>query len=306
MQNQPLVSVIIPTYKREVFFVSRAVNSVLLQTYPHLQLIVIDDSPSDFEHRGAVAEFMRSLNDNRVIFLQNEKNMGGSLARNRGIDIAEGEYITFLDDDDEYLPSKIENQIRFMRESDCDLSFSDMRMYNNSGSIVDCRTYADIPSFDNGTLLRYHLMKHMTGTPTFMYKTDMLREIGGFEDAKMGQEFYLMLKSIERGLKIAYLPQCDVKIYKHAAGGITQGKNKINGENRLYEFKKKYFPCLSSKEIRFINFRHWAVMVVAYKRNKQIYLMPYAGIRAFFSSPKDFFSEIIRFLKKINNAKNGR
>ena len=301
-----LVSVIVPTYKRSVPYLSRAIESVLNQTYSNIELIVIDDSPSDFSQRKQIAQYMSSLQDDRVHYLQNEKNMGGSLARNRGIDSAKGEYITFLDDDDEYLPEKVENQVRFMRETDCDLSFSDMIMYNNAGQIVDYRNYTDISSFDNDVLLHYHLMKHMTGTPTFMYKAEKLREIGGFEDAKMGQEFYLMLKSIERGLKIAYMPRCDVKIYKHADGGITQGRNKINGENRLYEFKKTYFPILSFREIRFINFRHWAVMAVAYKRNRRPISILYAGVRAFLSSPLNFFGEITRFLRKVQRAKSCR
>ncbi|MFR2987776.1 MAG: hypothetical protein ACLTMR_02840 [Faecalibacillus sp.] len=102
-----------------------------------------------------------------------------------------------------------------------------MIMYNSSGIVVDFREYTDIPAFDNESLLHYHLMHHMTGTPTFMFKTNKLREIGGFEDAKMGQEFYLMLKSIEKGLSIGYIPECDVKVYKHEEGGITQGKIKL-------------------------------------------------------------------------------
>ena len=306
MLEKPLVTVVIPTYKRSVEFLSRAVSSVLQQTYPHVELIVVDDSPSDFRQRPAVAQYMKTLENDRIVYLQNEKNVGGSLARNRGIDAANGEYITFLDDDDEYLPEKIAHQVCFMQQEDCDLSFSDMTMYNNADRVVDFRNYTDIPAFDTQSLLRYHLMKHMTGTPTFMYKTSKLREIGGFEDAKMGQEFYLMLKSIERGLKISYLPRCDVKIYKHADGGITQGRNKIDGENRLFEFKKQYFPVLSPREIRFITFRHWAVMAVAYKRNRQLYAIPYAGIRAFLASPIDFFTQIARFFKKIQSAKHGR
>jgi hypothetical protein len=143
----------------------------------------------------------------------------------------------------------------------------------------------------------------MTGTPTFMFKTIKLREIGGFEDAKMGQEFYLMLKSIERGLKVGYIPECDVKVYKHNDGGITQGKNKIDGENRLYEFKKSYFDRLNKREIRFIRFRHWAVMVVAYGRNKMYVQMMGAGVRAFLSSPYDFFTQVIGRLYAVKKNK---
>ncbi len=301
--EEPLVTVIIPTYKRTVEYLSRAVKSVMEQSYPNIEIIVIDDSPVTYEGRDSIRQYVESVSSDKVRYYQNETNMGGSLARNRGISLAKGSYISFLDDDDEYMEKKIEKQVAFMLSGGYDLSFSNMIMYGTNGKVVDYREYKDIPAFDNDTLLRYHLMKHMTGTPTFMFVTEKLREISGFEDAKMGQEFYLMLKCIERGLKIGYLPECDVKVYKHADGGITQGRNKIDGENRLYDFKKKYFDRLSKREIRFIRFRHWAVMVVAYKRNKMYFHMLPAGIKAFFSSPLDFFEQIWGFVKKVINKR---
>ena len=323
MDNQILVSVIIPTYKRSVSYVSRAVESVLNQTYPYIEyiildgasndrtveianqtypyveIIVVDDSTDEYEGRKEVEKYIDGLNRSNLIYCKNEKNLGGSLSRNRGIELAKGKYITFLDDDDEYLPEKIEKQLEFMLENSYDMTFSDMIMYSSDNRVVDYREYNDIPSFDNETLLHYHLAKHLTGTPTFMYKAEKLREIGCFEDAKMGQEFYLMLKSIQRGLSIGYLPECYVKIYKHPDGGISSGKNKINGENRLYEFKKTLFDRLSKKEIRFIRFRHYAVMVVAFKRNRMPFKMIGAGIMALFSSPVDFIKEVGGFVMKI-------
>lgn len=302
--NMPRVTVIIPTYKRSVEFLSRAVKSVIDQTYKNIEIIVIDDSPSNYIERDNIKKYMDSIVNQDIKYYQNEKNMGGSLARNRGIELATGEYISFLDDDDEYMPEKIEKQIKFMLYGGNDLSFSNMIMYNSSGIVVDFREYTDIPAFDNESLLHYHLMHHMTGTPTFMFKTNKLREIGGFEDAKMGQEFYLMLKSIEKGLSIGYIPECDVKVYKHEEGGITQGKNKIDGENHLYEFKKKYFSQLNKQETRFINFRHWAVMVVAFKRNSMYVQMIEAGIKAFFSSPSDFTTQVFGFLNRVKKYRS--
>ena len=90
-ETNPRVSVIIPTYKREVKYLSRSVESVLHQTYKKLELIVVDDSPSTFEHRDDIKKYMDSIKSNNVIYMQNEKNIGGSLSRNRGIDAATGD-----------------------------------------------------------------------------------------------------------------------------------------------------------------------------------------------------------------------
>ena len=303
---KPLVSVIIPTYKRTWDYLNRSISSVLDQSYENIEIIVIDDSPDTYENRADIKTKMSNLvsNEPRVQYLINEKNLGGSLARNRGIEAAHGQYITFLDDDEEYLPEKVGHQVAFMEVHGCDLSFEDMTMYNTRGLIVDVREYKSIESFDNDYLLHYHLMYHLTGTPTFMFKADKLREIGGFEDAKMGQEFYLMLKCIRSGLSIRYYPICDVKIYKHPDGGITSGRNKISGEKALYKFKQSFFGMLSKKEIRFIKFRHYAVMVVAYIRNKMYLRSAGAAVAALFVSPADFFCQVFGFFRRIKSRKS--
>lgn len=286
---EPLVSVIIPTYQRPADILARAVRSVLEQTYTNVEIVVIDDNPHNEKTRKSVSDYMNSLNSHNILFLQNSENLGGSLSRNRGIEEAHGEYITFLDDDDEYLPKKIENQLNFMLETDCDLSITNMVMYGSNGQVVDYREHRDIKQFDNGYLLRYHLTRNLSGTPTFMYKAEKLREIGGFEKVKMGQDFFLMLRSIEGGLKIRYLDVCDIKVHRHLDGGISQGRNKIDGEKSLYKFKKSYFPKLSFRERQFLHFRHYAVMVVAYLRNRNLIQALGSAIAAFCSSPSYFF-----------------
>ena len=299
--SNPCVSVIIPTYKRDWNYLGRAINSILRQTFSDFEVIVIDDSPSDYPLREDIMRNMKALQaeDVRIKYLINEKNMGGSLSRNRGIDCACGKYVTFLDDDDEYLPEKLAHQVEFMEKEGCDLSFENMVMYNNKDVVVDVREYKDLKSTDNDYLLKYHLMRHMTGTPTFMFKTEKLREIGGFSDEKMGEEFLLMLNTISRGSKVAYLPVNDVKVYKHADGGLSQGSNKIIGEKKLYIYKKQYFDILTVRERMSVRFRHHAVMVVAYLRNKMVLNAVTAAICAFFVSPVDFLTQVTGFFARV-------
>jgi hypothetical protein len=107
-----------------------------------------------------------------------------------------------------------------MLDNDCDMTFSNVVMCKN-GRPVEVRAFKDIPAFDNESLLRYHLMHHLTGTPTYMFKAEKLREIGGFDNALCGQEFILMLKAIEGDLKIRYLNVNHVLATISAAGGIS-------------------------------------------------------------------------------------
>jgi len=291
---------VIPTYKREISYLSRAIDSIKKQTHKNTEIVIVDDNTRDSEYRNEVMHFMKQFsNDTNVIYIMNSKNIGGSLSRNKGINASTGKYITFLDDDDEYLPNKIEKQLEFMKEYECDMSFTDLKLVNENKVVLDYREYNDLKSFDKETLLKYHIMKHLTGTPTFMYKAEKLKEIGGFEDAKMGQEFYLMLKSIEQNLKIRYMNECFVIAYRHNEGGISQGKNKIIGEKALHKFKMKYFHLFTPSEKRFIQFRHYAVMLIAYKRNKNFLFVLISGLKMILVSPQDFIKEITKFLKNI-------
>lgn len=293
------VSVVIPTYRRTVEYLSRAVNSVLNQTYPNVEIIVIDDSTSAYDKQPETKAYFESLGRDNVIYLQNEKNLYCALTRNRGIDAATGEYVTFLDDDDEYLPEKIEKQLTFMLENGCDASFTDLALYSPDGNMVDYREYTAIESFDNEYLLRYHLTRHLTGTPTFMFKTDKLKEIGCFESQKVGQEFHLMLRAILGGLKIGYLPECHVKAYRHPDGGISGGANKIAGEKELFAFKQQFFPKLSRAEQRFVRFRYHAVMAAGYKRTGRYGNMLAEAVKTVLTSPVDFIKEALKILKKL-------
>lgn len=298
--NGKKVSVIIPTYKRDSKYLMRAIRSIQEQTYNNVEIVIVDDNPPESTFRKDIIKFMQQFKqDPNIVYFENPYNMGGALARNQGIFQASGEYITFLDDDDEYMPRKIEKQVSFMMANSCDMSFTDLKLVNNNKQIVDYRKYDNLTSFDKLTLLKYHLMRHLTGTPTFMYKALKLKEIGGFEDVKMGQEFYLMLKSIESGLKICYLKDCDVIAYRHNAGGISQGINKIVGEKALFNYKKKYFHLFSIREKMFINFRHYAVLAIAYKRNNSYLMTLFNSILMILASPIDFIIEITKFISNI-------
>lgn len=100
----PLVSVIIPTYNRSGYL-TNAIESVINQSYKKIEIIVVDDNSSD-----NTEEIVKSI-DFPILYVKQDNNRGGSAARNVGIELAKGDYIAFLDDDDEWLGSKLETQI---------------------------------------------------------------------------------------------------------------------------------------------------------------------------------------------------
>ena len=114
--EQPLVSIIIPTYKRPDTL-DRAINSVLNQTYKNIEVIVVDDNNPDTEARSKTEHIMSVYADNpRVRYIKHEKNKNGSAARNTGARYSQAKYVAFLDDDDEFFPEKIEAQVKRLEE----------------------------------------------------------------------------------------------------------------------------------------------------------------------------------------------
>ena len=107
----PLVSVIIPTYNRPTYL-QRAIGSTLNQTYENLEIIIIDDCSTQ-----DISTVINEFQDNRIKYFKNTTNQGSVFSRNRGLSICTGEYVNFLDDDDEILPQKIEFQIAKFNES---------------------------------------------------------------------------------------------------------------------------------------------------------------------------------------------
>jgi len=108
--TRPTVSVIIPTYNR-ADTLPRALNSVLAQTFTDWELVVVDDGSTDATPL-LLEEYAKKLGDKLICVRQS--NQGCSAARNRGIDASRGEWIAFLDSDDEFLPHKLERQMRLV------------------------------------------------------------------------------------------------------------------------------------------------------------------------------------------------
>ena len=112
-----LVSVIIPTYKRSSCLL-RAINSVLNQTYKKIEIIVVDDNNEDSLYRTENEKKLEKyVNKNKIIYLKHKKNLNGANARNTAIKKATGEYITFLDDDDYFLPDRIEKMVMVLKDN---------------------------------------------------------------------------------------------------------------------------------------------------------------------------------------------
>lgn len=287
------VSVIIATYRREASL-KRALESLINQTYESIEIIVVDDN-AESEWNKKAKDIINEMNLlYPIVYIKNETNKGSAETRNIGIKLAVGEYITFLDDDDIYLPNKIKNQVEHMIEENSHYSITDLDLYDENERLIDKRTRRYIKRNNKEDLLRYHLMHHITGTDALMFKKDYLLSLGGFPPINVGDEFYLMQKAIESGGRFSYLPICDLKAYVHTeTDGLSSGESKIKGENELYDHKKKYFSQLSDKEIQYIKMRHYAVLAFADIRKRNIIGFIKNSLCSFINSPSQCINLVL-------------
>lgn len=169
--TQPFFSIIITTYNRKMLL-KRALQSLIQQTETDWEGIIIDDGSTD----NTEFEIKPFLNDNRLQFIY-QKNTGYSLAKNSGIFLANGKYITFLDSDDEYLLNHLENRKEILTQHpEIDFLYGGLSVIGNE--YVPDR-------FDNRKLV--HLNDCVIGG-TFFIKKELAFSLKGFRDIAMGSD----------------------------------------------------------------------------------------------------------------------
>lgn len=299
-----LVSVIVPTYKRNNALLSRSIESLLNQTHKNIEIIIVDDNQVGDQY-NIVTELLINLylSDSRIKYLKTEVNSGVALSRNLGISKSTGKYITFLDDDDMYLSDKITYQLDYMLKNELDMTFTDIALHNHDNILIDYRRHDYVKSFENSNLMKLHVMHNLTGTPTYMFKASSLKEIGCFDNSILSEEYYLMEKAINRGLKIGYIPKSHVIAFRHNMGGESFGIRKIAGEKLLYQSKKKHFHMLSKHQIRYTKCRYYAVMAVSCFRAKKYIFALFFSIITFISGPIIVLKELKKKKKILKKYK---
>lgn len=172
--SRPKVSVIIPTFNRSEL-VPRAIDCVLAQTFPVEDIIVVDDGSTD-----GTAEALERRYGGRIRLLQ-QPNAGVSAARNRGLAIAEGEYLSLLDSDDLWLPAKTERQVRWLDAHPgfgmvlCDI----MQVDRDGNDIGPIRRRDFIP--EDGTVLKWVLRQPSLAPLSAMFRREVYETVGGFD-----------------------------------------------------------------------------------------------------------------------------
>ena len=136
------VTIIIPTYKR-LHYLSQAIESVIQQTYKNWTCLIINDYPPEGK---AIASLLEEINDSRLILIDRERSQGGNAARNTGIKLAKADIIAFLDDDDLWLPNKLEKHLeRHQQNPEAGLIYSGVKQCWDEESLPSKITEVTLP-----------------------------------------------------------------------------------------------------------------------------------------------------------------
>ena len=148
-------------------------------------------------------------------------------------------------------------------------------------------------------LIRSHLLYHISGTNSFMYRTEFIQKIGGFDDVPSCQEYILMQKTLDANPSFGYIPEIHIKNFQHPGEQLSTGPKKLKGQQLLYENKKRYFHLLSASERRQVTCRHHGVLFFVYYKMHKYPKAFLEAIKCFFSSPKHAIEWMMEYKGKI-------
>lgn len=231
--TKPKVSVIIPTFNR-ANLIQRSIHSLFNQTVQDFEIIIADDASTD-----NTEQIIKNYNDNRIIYFKLLKNSGQCVSRNQAIKIARGDYIGFLDSDDEWLPEKIEKQLSVFEKSfDPKLA----AVYCGFIEKDEIKNKTEIINRDNlrGDIYVNLLSGFCPSTPTmFLVKKDTLIKVNGF-DEKLPTfvDYDLWLRIAKEGYTFDFVDEPLIVKYEHAGAQIAKDPEKR--KDGLELFLKKW------------------------------------------------------------------
>ena len=240
----PQVSIILPVYNGERY-INRTITSILQQTMPNFELIVIDDCSTDksLQHLQEWAQ-----RDSRIQVVANTQNMGVADARNKGIALAKGEYICFVDSDDTWHSDKLERQMNFMKQSLCDFSCTAYAMVDDEGKFIKNRL------IDKQQIVLEDLLKeNYICCSTVMLKAELAKQYS-MNGSYAHEDYVYWLDLLQNGAKGAVFDQVLTR-YRLAQSGRSANKGKAaQGRWQIY---REYLNYGIIKSTRY--FVHYAL-----------------------------------------------
>lgn len=222
--QQGLVSIITPVYQSERF-IELTILSVLAQSYQNWEMILIDDCSHD-KSAEIIQKFVEK--DKRIKYLRLETNSGAAVARNKAIEMAQGEYLAFLDSDDLWEPLKLEKQLEFMKEKNSNFSFTRIKIIDSNNNTI--KETIPIPLKVD---YNYLLKRTVIATSTVIINRHNITNFS--MPLRRGGQDYATWLQLLRNIDYAYgLNEC-LTLYRVSSHSLSS--NKFSSIRQVYEIQ---------------------------------------------------------------------
>ncbi len=296
MKERPLVSCIIPSYKRSDTLL-RAIDSALNQTYNKIEVLVVDDNIQGDEYCIALREILRHYKDQpRVRLVTQEKHINGAEARNAGVRASEADFIAFLDDDDEWLPDKIEYQMNIL-ESDPGLG----GVAGGATLWEGDKEVSHLPQkriSEDNLLLKVLIRDVRFATSTFLCRKEAFNAVGGFDIQLIrSQDLQLFADFLFKYRIYPIWDKRTTKMYIESnINRLDSHKLSIN-KNAFFESIADVINSYTSNEQRRIKSAHfYEIALVAFRERKILFGIKY--LFKGFKSPRSIIDLISRYIDR--------
>lgn len=264
--NEILISVVIPTYKRSEFL-PICIDSVLAQTYKNIEIIVVSDNNINDEFDKKTCDVMKKYDSHKNIkYLPAIGNKGGCFARNRGLSVARGIYVNFLDDDDTFYPTKIEKQVEAIKNN------PDIAVVSCYGAIVNAKGKIyryEKTSFDPDNILYSELLCNLGTTTLNLINTEICRNAGGFKYIESSQEHLFLLGIFEQSPTFIQVQEVLAQIYQHDGERVSNNEKRAVGTLKMSKIIEGYYSQLTINQIKNVRLARYKTDILAYKELKE-------------------------------------
>lgn len=238
--NNPLVSIITPTYNR-ADFIEQAVNSVLAQTYANFELLIVDDGSTD-NTRNLLEP---ALADSRVRYFSQE-NQGQSIARNLALSKAKGDFVCFLDSDNYWPAEKLEQQVGLFREHpDCDVIYGDIIVIDEKDREVSRKNMTRY----SGHIAKYMIRDNCVSMNTAMARRRCFDKLGAMSGTRRVADDYDLWLRFSARFRFFYVPEF-FAYYRVMDDQISSDKTRRFDSNWqiINDFRREFPDAMSAQE----------------------------------------------------------
>lgn len=191
---KPIISILMSIYNETESWIKQSVESILAQTMQDFEFIIVSDNPN----RADVEKIVMSYGDSRIIYLQNEQNIGLALSMNRAAAMASTDVYVRMDADDIAEPTRLQKEFEIIKEGKYDLIFSQFTYIDENSKNIDRLPQ---PYYPPEGLSRQVLLRPIIHHPTVMFTKSIFEQAGGYRDFPCSQDLDLWFRMAEAGCR---------------------------------------------------------------------------------------------------------